>query len=103
MSRDIHIQKALLGSRKSQSQLFHPPAELLEFQKKLKQGALAQEGSYPQQLPRPRVTGGVWPSKDSLRACHVLPALFLSPLLLQLAEIHSFWQVAENPVFAIAP
>lgn len=109
MSTDIHIQKALLAYRKSQfwlsrnSHLFHPFAELLEFQKKPRQEALMQEGSYPGQLPRPRVIGGIWLGKDSLCACPVLPAPFLSSLLLQLAGICSFWHVAENPVFAIAP
>lgn len=87
MSSDIHNQKALLASRKSHSQLFHPFAEPLEFQKQLEQEALMQEAAihdscHDQELLEgladQELLEGLAEQGQSLYACHVLPAPFLS-------------------------
>lgn len=99
MFSDIHIQKALLAPRKSHSQLFHPFAELLEFQKKLKQEALMQEGSYPWWLPPPRVIGGVWPSKDRVSVLAVSFLPHFSSLLSAVAVGSNLQFLAEPSLY----
>lgn len=78
MSNDIHNQKALLASRKSHSQLFHQFAEPLEFQKQLEQEALMQEAAIHDSCHDQELLEGLAEQGQSVCACHVLPAPFLS-------------------------